>query len=173
LPSLLSTLGTGVLVFALYLFLREKDKVIVNNLGEIVDLQVSFGGVGGRLKSRSSAAVVLLAGMALLLVPPVLPRYFGPELSITGKIMLHEGKNVTPLANAVVGVVPMGSHAAITLANGTYRMAIPKGREAEQYQVFAHYSNPNPAQALFTLGVVHFDAAGKGSFDYIFTRSTR
>jgi hypothetical protein len=115
---LLDVLGTVLVVFALYLFRRER--VVVNDRGHIVDMKVAV--TGASLKSRSSAVVVLLVGVAVLLVPRALPSYFTAKLPISGKVMLHDGKAVTPLRNAVVAVVPMASYAMMTLADGTYRL---------------------------------------------------
>ncbi len=103
---------------------------------------------------------VLILGVALLWVP-MWRSYERPErLPISGRITLPAGRT---RGYVVVSVVP-SSHTTLTLADGTYSLRIPKGEEGMQYQGLVYVPNTNPPE--YYLGVVRFDADGRGTFDY-------
>jgi hypothetical protein len=163
-------LGGVVVLFSLYLFFRER--VVVDQRGAMLDVKLSL--TEGRFMARSSAFGVLFFGVILILVPPAWKHYFSPEmLSVTGKIILHEGKTVQGLQNVLVAIIPMKTYATQTLKDGTYAIAIPRGKDEHNYQALAYLSNPNPAFALSELGRVNLEANGQGRFDHAFTRGTK
>jgi len=118
-----------------------------------------------------AVALPIVAGAALIAV--FMWRAFDapPRLSVSGKITLHDRQTLSGISNVFVGVLPTSSHATVTLSDGTYTLSVPKGAKGETYQALAHVPNSNPPQ--FVIGVVQFDADGRGRFDYTFSGSKR
>ncbi len=142
--------GTGIVLLligiALVIWGRRLPSITIPipRLGEIKG-PVGFG--------------VLILGSALVLIP--VWRADRPErLLISGRITFPAGRT---LSSVVVSIVP-SSHTTLTLADGTYSLRIPKGEDGMQYPAFVYAPNTSPPD--YYIGVVRFDADGRGSFDY-------
>lgn len=167
--EVLISLVVGAVMLFVALWLLCKEKVFVNEqTREVVAFNLPFL---GKLSTHSPAFAVLLIGAAFVAWPLYKHYETPPKLRVSGRIMLHDSPTVSGISNVFVGVLPTSSHATVTLSDGTYTLSIPKGTSGETYQALAHVPNSNPPQ--FILGVVPFDAAGRGRFDYTFTRSRR
>lgn len=156
-------LGAILLIGALWLLLRQQ--VFVDHTGNVVDIKIS---VLGHIRARSWVVAPFAIG-AFLVGLPLWKGYEKPQtLPVSGRISFADGRSASGI---IVGVLPTSSHATLTIADGSYRLNIPRGALGETYQAVVHVSNSNPPE--FVLGVVKFDADSRGAFDYTFTRRNR
>jgi hypothetical protein len=159
--------GVGSLMIIVGLYLTLKQQVVVDTQGNIIDFKISTK--SAHLRTRSAALAVIVIGAALLALPVWKIRIAVPRLNITGKILLHDGKTISGIQNAVIGILPTKDYATFSLSDGTFSLDIPAGAEGESYQALVHVSNTTPP--LFVIGVVQFTSDGKGRFEHTFTRS--
>jgi len=117
-----------------------------------------------KLKVPSGLAAIIIGG-ALLGYPLWKAHETPPKHPVSGKIQLHQGKQVSTPRGIMVGVLP-ASHVTYTGRDGSYFLHIPKGEHAYQTVVYFH------DKKLFDIGVVTFKPDGQGTFDYTFEEAS-
>ena len=134
----------------------------MDSKGNVVDVKINFL---GHLRARSWVVAPFAIG-AFLIGFPLWKGYEKPQtLPVSGKIAFVDGRSASGI---IVGVLPTSSHATLTIADGTYKLKVPRSAPGDTYQAVVHVPNSNPPESV--LGVVKFDADGLGTFDYTFTR---
>jgi hypothetical protein len=130
--------------------------------------QIEIPYVNLKISTDIPGVVVLIIG-GILLGYPLLKAYEKPQtFSVVGSMTFSDGSPVSSLAVGILATNRM----ALTVADGTYRVTIPKDDEAHNYQVVVQIPNTNPPR--FTLGAVRLDArGGDASFHQVFPKGGR
>lgn len=156
----------GFILVVVGLLLLLKQQVMVDHTtGNVIDIKLN---AFGHLQTRWVGVVPLLIGALFIGVPAWKNYETQPTLPVSGRLGFADGRSASEL---FLGVIPTSTHATLTLADGTYKLRVPRGGKGETYQAVALVPNSSPPESV--VGVVKFDADGQGTFDYTFPRRSR
>ncbi len=154
--------GVVCLIGGLILLFKEQ-RVIDPKSRDRVEIEIPLF---GKLRLNFPAAIALLIGGILVGYPMWSALQSGPKLRVSGKIHLKPGEIVSGI---MIGILP-SSHLIQVGTDGNYFRNIPRGEDGMMYHAIIYSYNTRPP--IFHMGVVKFDADGRGTFDYIHSGSS-
>jgi hypothetical protein len=102
--------------------------------GDVLEVELPFH---IKVKSNVMAVGIVVAGIVLLTGGNWAASRDMPKFPLNGRVALDDGQTVSGIS---VGLIPP-EHSAVTAANGTFKVEVPKprGNESGSYQAVVYY----------------------------------